>query len=105
MDDFLSRVFGTRHLAQMLSKIFAESEPAIRDADLIGLTGRVISGRITTTFGTARVKAPNGSELTVSCRVRENDDIPLKGDTVMLVDYDSTVRIFDVTRVNNLITS
>ena len=105
MSDFLTRVFDTRYLSQMLSKVFSESKPVTRDTDLIGLTGRVISGRITTTFGTARVKTPDGNELTISCRVRENHDIPLKGDTVILVDYDSTVRIFDVKKVNQVLTS
>ena len=105
MGDFLTRVFDTRYLSRMLSKVFSESKPVIRNTDLIGLTGRVISGRITTTFGTARVKTSNGGELTVSCRIRESHDIPLKGDTVMLVNYDSTVRIFDVTKVDKLLTS
>ena len=31
---------------------------------------------------------PQGPELTVSCRVSEGDDVPVKRDTVILIDYD-----------------
>lgn len=98
---FLCSILGTRYLAVEISRLFPESERASTDYDLIGLTGRVISGRITTTFGTVRVKGPHATELTVSCRVRGDDDVPLKGDTVILVDYDSQARIFDVTKADS----
>lgn len=102
---FLCSIFGTRYLALGLSKLFPESDRAVTDYHLIGLRGRVISGRVTTTFGTARVAVPDGPELTVSCRVREGEEIPLKGDTVILVDYDSRGRIFDVTKADSSLTS
>ncbi len=94
----LCSIFGTRYLALGLSKLFPESNRATNDSHLIGLRGRVISGRVTTTFGTARVPVPHGPELTVSCRVREGEDVPLKGDTVILIDYDLRGRIFEVTK-------
>ena len=75
------------------------------DNQLVGLRGRVISGRVTTTFGTARVSTPNGSELTVSCRVRDGEDVPLKGDTVILVAYDMRGEIFDVTKAETWLVS
>ena len=102
---FLCSVFGTRYLALGLSKIFPESDRAITDYHLIGLRGRVISGRVTTTFGTARVPVPQGPELTVSCRVSEGDDVPVKGDTVILIDYDLQGRIFEVTKEESLLIS
>lgn len=101
----LCSIFGTRYLALGLSKIFPESDRATNDSHLIGLRGRVISGRVTTTFGTARVPVPQGPELTVSCRVREGEDIPLKGDTVVLIDYDLEGRIFEVTKADNSLIS
>ena len=101
----LCSIFGTRYLALGLSKIFPESNRATNDSHLIGLRGRVISGRVTTTFGTARVPVPNGSELTVSCRVREGEDVPLKGDTVILIDYDLQGRIFEVTKEDSSLIS
>ena len=67
----LCSIFGTRYLALGLSKLFPENDRATNDSHLIGLRGRVISGRVTTTFGTARVPVPQGPELTVSCRIRE----------------------------------
>lgn len=87
---------GTRYISIALSKLFPESEKAIRDTQLLGLRGRVISGQITTTFGTARVQVPDGPELTVSCRTEPDETTPVKGDTVVLINYDQTKRIFDV---------
>lgn len=87
---------GTRYISIALSKLFPESERAITDVQLLGLSGRVVSGQITTTFGTARVQVPDGPELTVSCRAKSDEATPVKGDTVVLVDYDPTKRIFDV---------
>ncbi|MYC76463.1 DUF1449 family protein [Candidatus Poribacteria bacterium] len=87
---------GTRYISIALSKLLPESEKAITDVQLLGLSGRVISGQITTTFGTARVRVPDGPQLTVSCRAKPDEDTPVKGDTVILINYDRTKRIFDV---------
>ena len=87
---------GTRYISIALSKLFPESEKAISDVQLLGLSGRVVSGQITTTFGTVRVQVPDGPELTVSCRAKSGEVTPLKGDTVVLINYDRTKRIFDV---------
>ena len=100
---FLCSIFGTRYLALGLSKLFPESERAVTDYQLLGLRARVISGRVTTTFGAARVQVPDGPELTVSCRTREGENDPLKGDTVILINYDSKTRIFDVKKMDNLL--
>ena len=93
---FFCCFLGTRYISIGLSKLFPESEKAISDAHLLGLRGRVISGQITPTFGTARVQVPDGPELTVSCRAERDGVTPVKGDTVILVNYDRTKRIFDV---------
>ena len=93
---FFCSFLGTRYISIALSKLFPESERAINDVQLLGLSGRVVSGQITTTFGTARVRVPDGPELTVSCRAKSDEVTPVKGDTVILIDYDRTKRIFDV---------
>ena len=93
---FFCSFLGTRYISIALSKLFPESERAISDVQLLGLSGRVVSGQITTTFGTARVQVPDGPELTVSCRAKSDEATPVKGDTVVLIDYDRTKRIFDV---------
>lgn len=95
----ISSIFGTRYLSLKLAKIFPESDPATKDRRLLGMQGRVISGQITTTFGTARVEAPDGHALTVRCRVKPDAPNPVKGDIVVLVSYDSEKRIFDVTPI------
>ena len=94
-------MFLTRYISNALSKLFPQRENAISDAQLLGLSGRVISGQITTTFGTARLRVPNGPELTVSCRVKSDEATPVKGDTVILVDYDDSKRIFDVRKAGS----
>ncbi len=93
---FLCSFVGTRYLTLGVSKLFPESEPAVRDIQLLGLSGRVISGQITTTFGTVRVHVPGGPVLTVNCHMKTGEEIPVKGDTVILVNYNSEKRIFEV---------
>lgn len=93
---FFCSVLGTRYISIVLSKLFPESERAVTDVQLLGLRGRVISGQVTTTFGTVRVQVPNGPQLTVSCRAKADEVVPVKGDTVILVNYDDAKRIFDV---------
>jgi hypothetical protein len=93
---FFCCFLGTRYISIGLSKLFPESKKAINDVQLLGLSGQVISGQITTTFGTARVRVPDGPELTVSCRAEPDKVAPVKGDTVILINYDRAKRIFDV---------
>lgn len=93
---FLCSFVGTRYLTFGISKLFPESERAVTDVQLLGMRGRVISGQITTTFGTARVQVPDGPALTVNCRIKTDQVNPVKGDTVILVNYDDEKRIFDV---------
>ncbi len=99
MSDFLN------YIVRGLSKLFSSRKRSGTGNQLVGLRGRVVSGRVTTTFGTVRVSAPNGSDLTVSCRVREGTDVPLKGDTVILLDYDLREEIFDVTKADTSLIS
>ena len=93
---FFCSFFGTRYISIALSKLFPESERAVNDVQLLGLRGRVISGQITSTFGTARVQVPDGPELTVSCHAKADEATPVKGDTVILIGYDRAKRIFEV---------
>ncbi len=94
----LCSVFGTRVFLSVYATLFRSRKKAISNAELIGLSGRVISGQITPTFGTVRVQVPQGPELTVSCRAAPAETPPVKGDTVVLVNYDSAKQIFDVQR-------
>ena len=89
-------MFLTRYISIAFLRLFPRREKTVSDVQLLGLSGRVISGQITTTFGTARLQVPNGPELTVSCRAKSDEATPVKGDTVILIDYDDTKRIFDV---------
>lgn len=84
---FFGSLFGTRYLAVGLAKVFPESERATRYADLMGLRAQVTSGRVTTTFGQAVVTSPDGSRLNISCRIREGEEMPLRGDEIVLVKY------------------
>ena len=84
---FFGSLFGTRYLAVGLAKVFPESERATRYADLMGLRAQVTSGRVTTTFGQAVVTSPDGSRLNISCRIREGEEMPIRGDEIVLVKY------------------
>ena len=96
-------ILGTRYLSLTLSKIFPESDPPTKDLHLLGLQGRVVSGQITTTFGTARVQVPDGHTLTVKCRVKPGEPNPVKGDIVILIGYDPEKRIFDVKSIEEIL--
>lgn len=89
-------LLSVRYISIAFLKFFPQREKIVSDDELLGLSGRVISGQITTTFGTARLRVPDGPELTVSCRAKSDETPPVKGDTVILVNYDDTKRIFDV---------
>ena len=89
-------VVSARYIAIAFLRCFPQREKTVSDDELLGLSGRVISGQITTTFGTARLRVPDGPELTVSCRAKSDETPPVKGDTIILVNYDDTKRIFDV---------
>ena len=89
-------LFGTRYILAVLLKLFPQRKKTVSDVQLLGLSGRVISGQITTTFGTARLQVPDGPELTVSCRAKSDEATPIKGNRVILIDYDQTKQIFDV---------
>ena len=89
-------LLSARYISIAFLKFFPQREKIVSDDELLGLSGRVISGQITTTFGTARLRVPDGPELTVSCRAESDETPPVKGDTVILVNYDDTKRIFDV---------
>ena len=95
---FAVSLFSTRYFAAVIAKIFPESEPATRDQDLIGRTARVVSGQVTPTFGRATVQTPDGYRLTIPCRVREGSEPPMRGDEVILVDYDPNTRTFEVVK-------
>ncbi|MCG9133176.1 DUF1449 family protein [Candidatus Poribacteria bacterium] len=89
-------LLSARYISIAFLKFFPQREKIVSDDELLGLSGRVISGQITTTFGTARLRVPDGPELTVSCRAKSDETPPVKGDTVILVNYDDAKRIFDV---------
>ena len=93
---------GTRYISIALSKLFPQREKDISGVQLLGLSARVISGQVTTTFGTARLRVPDGPELTVSCRAKSDEVIPVKGDAVILINYDDTKRIFDVRKAESM---
>lgn len=97
---FILSIISTKYFAAILARIFPESERGTTDRDLIGSSARVISGRVTSTFGRAIVQAPDGYRLTVSCRIKEGDEIPVHGDEVLLTDYDPIARIFEVVKVD-----
>jgi hypothetical protein len=97
---FVVSIVSTKYFAAGIAKIFPESEPATTDLDLIGRQARVTSGSVTPTFGRAIVQTPSGYRLTIACRIREGEEIPVQGDEVLLADYDPAMRTFEVIKVD-----
>jgi hypothetical protein len=64
--------------------------------ELVGRTAQVISGKVTTKFGQARLRDDLGYSITVFCKIREGNEVPKKGDEVLLLDYDDVDRKFEV---------
>jgi hypothetical protein len=64
--------------------------------ELVGRTARVISGKVTTKFGQARLRDELGYSITVFCKVRSGSEIPKRGDAVLLIDYDDVDKKFEV---------
>ena len=93
-------VMCTKYFAALLVRIFPQSDPATNERDLIGKVARVTSGSVTSTFGRAILLTPDGYRLTVSCRIEEGGEIPVKGDEVLLADYDLSTRTFEVAKVD-----
>jgi hypothetical protein len=96
----VASIVSTKYLAAAFARIFPQSEPATAERDLIGKVARVTSGRVTSNFGRAIVPTPDGYRLTVSCRTEKDDEVPVQGDEVLLVDYDQATRTFEVVKVD-----
>jgi len=99
---FVASIFCTKYFAMGIAKIFPESEPAISRRDLVGMTARVVSGRVTSAFGRVAVHTGDNTTLKVACRVEEGDEEPVNGDEVLLEDYDPATQIFVVAKFEGL---
>jgi len=72
--------------------------------ELIGKTAKVTSGQVTRGFGRARLRDDYGNNITVYCKIPYGKRAPIKGDEVILLDYDEEdgkfeVEKFDVSKV------
>ncbi|MBT3268553.1 DUF1449 family protein [Candidatus Poribacteria bacterium] len=65
---------------------------------LVGVMATVVSDRIDSEHGRARVTTPSGSAITIRCRHADNANDPETGEAVMLVAYDEVTGTFDVIR-------
>jgi hypothetical protein len=82
----------TRLAVLLLRRLLpAGAEPS--RADFVGLTCIVRTGRVTTTFGQAEVRSPDGSSAVV--QVRQTGDDELRAGTVaVLYDFDAAGEFF-----------
>lgn len=99
----LALVFGIT-ATKFLSGIIAKLVPGIEtyssnNESLLGQTAQVVSDHVTSTFGRARLRDPYGNLLTIYCKVLDGKEVPKRGDEILLVDYDSSSKIFEVTKV------
>jgi hypothetical protein len=75
-------------LSRALAPIFA-SKPheATSRAELVGMSGVVISSRVTDDFGEVRVRDKSGHDLRVICRLAPGSIPPKEHQRVVVVDY------------------
>lgn len=95
---FIVGIFSVKYLSLLVVMIFPESEKAVTHYDLVGKPAIVTTGRVTTAFGKARVALDSGARMQVTCRIREGDEEPSRGEEVLLVDYDPATMTFEVSK-------
>ncbi|HIE29747.1 TPA: DUF1449 family protein [Candidatus Poribacteria bacterium] len=94
---FVISILFTKLFAGVISLVAPTAEKgATSIRELVGKTARVISGKVTTKFGQARLRDELGYSITVFCKIQEGSEIPKRGDEVLLIDYDDVDRKFEV---------
>jgi membrane protein implicated in regulation of membrane protease activity len=105
---FVVSILFTKSFAKAISFIAPTAEKgATSIRELVGKTARVISGKVTTKFGQVRLRDDLGHSITVFCKIRAGNEIPEKGDEVLLLEYDDVekkfeVEKFDVTQLDDV---
>lgn len=89
---------------KFLSGIIARLVPGIEtyssnNESLLGQTAQVVSEQVTSKFGRAKMRDRYGNLLTIYCKVLDNKEIPKRGDEILLIDYDTSSKIFEVTKM------
>lgn len=99
---FAISILFTKLFAMAISFVAPTAEKGVTSIrELVGRTARVISGKVTTKFGQARLRDDFGYSITVFCKIREGSEIPKKGDEVLLLDYDDVDRKFEVQKFDS----
>ena len=68
---------------------------------LIGKIAHIISWKVDTKFGRARIRNPN-SNITLFCKVDESEPTIKNGEEVVIWKYDRKTRFFLVTKINTI---
>jgi hypothetical protein len=75
-------------VSRLLGPVFAtRPHEATSRAELVGLSGVVISSRVTDDFGEVRVRDKSGHDLRVICRLAPGSLPPREHDRVVVVEY------------------
>jgi hypothetical protein len=91
----LSAVTITGTLSRSLARLMPRIQTyGVATEDLVGLVGVAGYPGITRRFGEARVYDAHGNQHTVSCRLRSDGETIRPGDTLLLIEFDSTNRLF-----------
>jgi hypothetical protein len=94
---FVISILFTKLFAKAISLVAPTAEKGVTSIrELVGQTARVISGKVTTKFGQARLRDDLGHSITVFCKIRAGSEMPKQGDEVLLLDYDEVDRKFEV---------
>ena len=94
-------VIGTKFLSGIIARLFPSIETySSNNQSLLGQIAKVVSGEINSSFGRAKVEDPYGNVLTVYCKIPAGKEVPKRGDEVVLVEYDSSDKKFEVVKAD-----
>ena len=94
-------IIATKFLSGIIARIFPMVETySSSNESLLGQVAQVVSGRVTSKFGRAKIKDQYGNELTIFCKTPDGKEALKRGDEVVLVDYDPSDKKFEVTKAD-----
>lgn len=89
----LVALLGTSIIGRGIARLAPRTSTAIRQEDLVGSIGTVVTPTVSPTYGRVQVRDKHGSLHTVYAVVEEDDPLPSQTD-VALVSYDPQQRRF-----------
>ncbi len=97
---FSTSFFGTALLTKLLAPVFTDYGKVSKANDMVGQTAILTSSRVTTQFGQASIKMPNGDRIEVAVRTYDDQNEIGYGATLLIVDYLPEKNIYLIEKMN-----